>query len=198
VLIGEVFQPTYEYPPYLQVLDLVFAFELLFAPWDAGRLREAIVPAAELGRVAWVMSNHDFDRLATRLGPANVRAAATLLLTLPGTAFVYQGDEIGLANGPGADPPYDRAGRDPMRHPMQWDASPTGGFTTGVPWLPALDPAERNVETQRADPDSLLHHYRRLIAPRKSLGPFRLLDAEPDVLAYERGDEAIAIETKPG
>jgi alpha-glucosidase len=198
LLLGEVYQPTREYPPYLQVLDLVFAFELLFAPWDAARLREAIAPAAELGRVAWVMSNHDFDRLATRLGPANVRAAATLLLTLPGTAFIYQGDEIGLANGPGADPPYDRAGRDPMRHPMQWDASLTGGFTTGVPWLPAVDPAERNVEAQRADPDSLLHHYRRLIARRKGLGPFRLLDSEPDTLAYERGDEVIAIDTKPG
>jgi glycosidase len=85
-----------------------------------------------------------------------------------------------------------------MRHPMQWDASPTGGFTTGVPWLPAVDPAECNVEAQRADADSLLHHYRRLIARRKGLGPFRLLDSEPDVLAYERGDEAIAIETKPG
>jgi len=180
------------------VLDLVFAFELLFAPWDAARLREAIAPAAELGRVAWVMSNHDFDRLATRLGPANVRAAAALLLTLPGTTFIYQGDEIGLANGPGADPPYDRAGRDPMRHPMQWDASPTGGFTAGAPWLPVVDPAERNVEDQRADLDSLLHHYRRLIARRQGLGPFRLLDSEPDVLAYERGDDVIAIETKPG
>ena len=198
LLVGEVFQPTHEYPPYLEVLDLVFAFELLFAPWDAARLRAAIAPAAELGRVAWVMSNHDFDRLATRLGPAHVRAAATLLLTLPGTTFVYQGDEIGLANGPGADPPYDRAGRDPMRHPMQWDTSATGGFTTGVPWLPAVDPTERNVKAQRADPDSLLHHYRGLIARRKDLGPFRLLDSEPDVLAYERGDEVIAIETKPG
>jgi alpha-glucosidase len=198
LLVGEVFQPTHEYPPYLQVLDLVFSFEFLFAPWDASRLREAIAPAAELGRVAWVMSNHDFDRLATRLGQAHVSAAATLLLTLPGAAFVYQGDEIGLANGPGADPPYDRAGRDPMRHPMQWGATSTGGFTTGVPWLSAVDPAERNVEAQRADPDSLLHHYRSLIARRKGLGPFRLLDSEPDTLAYERGDELISIETDPG
>jgi alpha-glucosidase len=86
-----------------------------------------------------------------------------LLLTLPGTAFIYQGDEIGLPNGPGHDPSYDRAGRDRFRHPMQWDASPTGGFTTGEPWLPPIDPAERNVEAQRADPDSLLNHYRHLI-----------------------------------
>ena len=94
------------------------------------------------------------------MGPENVRAAAVLLLTLPGAAFVYQGDEIGLPHGPGADPPYDRAGRDPLRHPMQWDASPTGGFTTGEPWLPPIDPAERNVEAQRGDPGSLLELYR--------------------------------------
>src|SRR5437773_206411 len=62
LLVGEVFQPTSAYPPYLEVLDLVFAFEFLFAPWDAERLRAAIAPAAELRRVAWVLSNHDFDR----------------------------------------------------------------------------------------------------------------------------------------
>jgi alpha-glucosidase len=198
LLVGEVFQPTREYPPYLEVLDLVFAFELLFAPWDAARLRAAIEPAAELSRVAWVMSNHDFDRLTTRLGPKNTHAAATLLLTLPGTAFIYQGDEIGQGNGPGADRSYDRAGRDPLRHPMQWDATPNGGFTTGVPWLPVVDAAERNVEDERADPDSLLNHYRSLIERRKDLGPFRLLDPRDDVLAYERGEETIAIEVKPG
>jgi alpha-glucosidase len=196
LLVGEVFQPTSEYPRHLEVLDLVFGFEFLFSPWDADRLRATIEPAAELGRVAWVMSNHDFDRLATRVGPENIRAAALLLLTLPGTAFVYQGDEIGLANGPGADPPYDRAGRDPMRHPMQWDSSATGGFTTGEPWLPAVDPQERNVEAQRVDPDSLLHLYRRLLELRPTLGTgFRLLDAAPGIVAFERGDQIVAINT---
>ena len=78
----------------------------------------------------------------------------------PGTAFIYQGDEIGLADGPGADPPFDRAGRDRHRHPMQWDATPNGGFTTGTPWLPPVDPERRNVEAQRGDPASLLEHYR--------------------------------------
>jgi oligo-1,6-glucosidase len=112
---------------------------------------------------------------------------------------VYQGDEIGLANGPGTDPPFDRAGRDPLRHPMQWDATPTGGFTTGVPWLPAVDPAERNVEAQRADPDSLLHHYRNLIARRHGLpSGFDLLDAPDDEIAYERGEEVITIPVKAG
>jgi alpha-glucosidase len=142
------------------------------------------------------MSNHDFDRLATRVGPDNLRAAALLLLTLPGAAFVYQGDEIGLANGPGSDPPYDRAGRDAMRHPMQWDASPSGGFTTAVPWLTPVDPTERSVEAQRDDPDSLLHLYRRLIAARGQLQDgFRLLDAADGVVAYERGERVVAVNT---
>ena len=129
LLVGEVYLPTTEYPRYLEHLDLVFAFELLFSPWKAASLRAAIEPAAALKRVAWVLSNHDFDRLATRVGEQNVRAAAELLLTLPGAAFIYQGDELGLPNGPGHEPPYDRAGRDRLRHPMQWDASSAGGFT---------------------------------------------------------------------
>jgi len=195
LLVGEVFLPTSEYPRYLEVLDLVFAFELLFSPWDAERLGAAIEPAAALERVAWVMSNHDFDRLASRVGPEHLRDAALLLLTLPGAAFVYQGDEIGMLNGPGADPPFDRAGRDRFRHPMQWDESENGGFTTGKPWLPAVDPKERNVAAQREDPASLLNHYRRLIAHRRELGDgFRLLDSEPGKLAYERGGRVISVE----
>ena len=196
LLVGEVYLPATRSARYLTQLDLVFAFELLFSPWEAEALRAAIGAAAELGRVAWVLSNHDFERLATRVGPENVRAAAVLLLTLPGAAFVYQGDEIGLPNGPGADPPYDRAGRDPLRHPMQWDASPAGGFTTGDPWLPPIDPAERNVETQRSDPGSLLELYRTLIALRRGLGDgFRLVDAEPGVVAFERGGHTVAVNT---
>jgi len=196
LLVGEVYLPTAEYPRYLERLDLVFAFELLFSSWDAESLRAAIGPAAELERVAWVLSNHDFDRLASRLGPEKVRAAALLLLTLPGAAFVYQGDEIGLPNGPGADPPYDRAGRDRLRHPMQWDGSPTGGFTAGRPWLPAIDPEERNVEAERGELDSLLELYRRLIVFRRKLGDgFRLLPAEPGVVAFERGRHIVAVNT---
>ena len=195
VLVGEVFLPTREAARYLEVLDVVFAFEFLFSPWDAERLATVIGPAAELGRVAWVMSNHDFDRLASRVGPDHVREAAKLLLTLPGAAFVYQGDEIGLPNGPGADPPYDRAGRDRFRHPMQWDASPTGGFTTGEPWLPPIDRQERNVEAQRADPHSLLHLYRRLIAERRTLGQrFSLRGSGPGLVAYERDGQVIEVE----
>ena len=196
LLVGEVFQPTSEYPRYLEVLDLVFAFEFLFSPWKARRLNAAIGPAADLGRVAWVMSNHDFDRLATRVGPENLRAAAVLLLMLPGAAFVYQGDEIGLANGPGHEPPFDRAGRDGLRHPMQWDANAKAGFTTGEPWLPLVDPQERNVESQRGDTGSLLELYGHLVALRRTLGEgFRLLDAEPGVVAFERGGQTVAVNT---
>ena len=196
LLVGEVYLPTSAYAPWLEVLDLVFGFELLFCPWDAERLRAAIESAARLERAAWVMSNHDFNRLATRVGPENLRAAAVLLLTLPGAAFVYQGDELGLANGPGHEPPFDRAGRDRLRHPMQWDASPNGGFTTGDPWLTLVDPRERNVESQRGDPGSLLELYRRLLELRRTLGEgFRLLDADPGVVAFERGAYVVAVNT---
>jgi alpha-glucosidase len=199
LLVGEVFQPTTEYARYLEELDLVFAFELLFSPWKAKRLRAAIGPAAELRRVAWVLSNHDFDRLATRVGPENLRAAAMLLLSLPGAAFIYQGDEIGLANGPGAQPPYDRAGRDPMRHPMQWDASPTAGFTGGEPWLSPVDPAGRNVEAQRDDPGSLLQLYRLLIEARRLLGDgFQLLEGFDGMVTFERPEHVVAINVTAG
>ena len=185
--------------PYLEHLDRLFVFELLHSTWDADVLRRAIAPGAALrGRPgagpAWVLSNHDFGRLAHRFGRENERAAALLLLTLPGTAFIYQGDEIGMGNGPGANPPRDRIGRDSFRHPMQWDASPGGGFTTGAPWLPLDDPGERNVADQRRDPGSLLSLYRELIALRRSLeGDFELLDDVPGVVCFRRGERRVAI-----
>jgi alpha-glucosidase len=170
LLVGEVYLPAAQVTPYLEHLDLAFAFELFHAPWERDRLDKAIESAqAALGEgAAWVLSNHDFPRLATRFGEEHVRAAAELLLTLPGTAFIYQGEEIGMADGPGATPPIDRAGRDGARHPMQWTRD--GGFTAaGVrPWLPMVDPEARNVADQREDPRSLLNHYRELIAARRS------------------------------
>jgi len=196
LLVGEVFLPAADVRPYLDHLDVAFAFDLFFSPWDAGRLRAAISPATSGDRFAWVLSNHDFPRLATRFGPENARAAALLLLTLPGPAFVYQGEELGLVDGPGAEPPYDRAGRDGARHPMQWDGGPNGGFTAGTPWLPAVDPAERNVADLGRDPDSLLNLYRGLIQLRPSLGSgFELLEAAPGVVAYVRGDHVVALNT---
>jgi len=195
-LIGEVYLPSAKWQPYLDHLDVAFAFELLFSPWEAAPLRRAIEVTTRGPGAAWVMSNHDFGRLATRFGAENARAVALMLLTLPGVAFLYQGDEIGQREGPPGESHYDRVGRDRYRHPMQWTGEPTGGFTTGSPWLPLVDPAASNVEAQRDDPGSMLSLVRKLIALRRTLGPgLRLLDAAPGVLAYERGEHTIAVNT---
>ena len=196
LLVGEVYLPSARWQPYLEHLDAAFAFELLHAPWDAERLRAAIAATTRRPGAAWVLSNHDFGRLVTRFGPENARAAALLLLTLPGPAFLYQGDEIGLGDGPGGERVYDRAGRDRYRHPMQWDGSPSGGFTTGTAWLPPVDPEATNVEAQRDDPRSTLSLVRDLLALRRILGDgLELINADPGVLAYRRGEHTIAINT---
>jgi alpha-glucosidase len=195
-LVGEVYLPSARWQPYSDYFDAVFAFELLHSTWDARLLRAAIEASVRQPGAAWVMSNHDFGRLSTRFGDENARAAAMLLLTLPGPAFLYQGDEIGQGEGPAGEARFDRAGRDRHRHPMQWDASPQGGFTTGEPWLPLVDPAARNVAEQRDDPASMLSLVRELIALRRDLGDgFELLDAADGVVAFRRGDHTVAINT---
>lgn len=98
-------------------------------------------------------------------------------------------------------PPFDRAGRDGYRTPMQWDASPTGGFTAGTPWLPLVDTEERNVADQLGDPRSILELYRRLIAARRRVaalgrGEHRsIFKVAPDVLAWlrETDDERVLV-----
>jgi alpha-glucosidase len=196
LLVGEVYLPSAKWQPYLEHLNVAFAFELLHARWDASLLRAAIEATTRRPGAAWVLSNHDFGRLVTRFGAENARSAALMLLTLPGPAFLYQGDEIGLADGPGGERVYDRAGRDRFRHPMQWDASPNGGFTTGDPWLPAVEPERVNVEAQRDDPRSTLSLVRDLLALRRVLGDgLERLEAAPGVLAYVRGEHTIAVNT---
>ncbi len=194
LLVGEVYLPSSQLAPYLEQVDVAFAFELLHAPWEAPALRRAIKGALTAGgaqgRIAWVLSNHDFPRLPDRVGARNTRAAALLALTLPGPVFVYQGDEIGMADGPGRRPPDDRAGRDRHRHPMRWDdEAPHGGFTDGEPWMPAIAVAGGGVAAQEQDPDSVLALYRDLIAARRALGDgvSFLGGLEDDVLAYRRG-----------
>jgi glycosidase len=77
---------------------------------------------------------------------------------------------------------------------MQWDSSPTGGFTTGTPWLPPIDPETRSVERQERDPDSILWLYRRLITLRGELGPgLQLLDSPPGTVVLERGAHVVAV-----
>jgi alpha-glucosidase len=193
-LVGEVYLPSTRWQPYTDYFDAVFAFELLHSPWEAGPLRDAIEATTRQPGAAWVMSNHDFGRLSTRFGEDNARAAAMLLLTLPGPAFLYQGDEIGQGEGQPGEARFDRAGRDRHRHPMQWDAQ--GGFSTGEPWLPLTDPAQRNVADQRDDPSSMLSLVRALIELRHELGDgFELLDAAEGVVAFRRGAHTVAINT---
>jgi alpha-glucosidase len=126
-----------------------------------------------------------------------------LLLTLRGTPTLYYGDEIGMENVPippererdpfGMNMPGTGQGRDPERTPMQWDASPNAGFTTGAePWLPlAADWRENNVEAQRRDPRSMLSLVEALLRLRRaepalSSGSYRTLSVEGDVLVYAR------------
>ncbi|MGI9097770.1 MAG: alpha-amylase family glycosyl hydrolase [Solirubrobacteraceae bacterium] len=201
LLVGEVYLPSAGQMPYLEHVDVAFAFELLHAPWSAGALRAAIAsaldPTGVAGRAAWVLSNHDSPRLPDRVGARNARAAALLALTLPGPVFVYQGDEIGMADGPGREPPDDRAGRDRHRHPMRWDdEAPHGGFTTGEPWLPAIEVDGGAVAAQAQDPDSVLALYCDLLALRRTLGAGLefLDDVDDGVLAYRRGaDHLVAL-----
>jgi alpha-glucosidase len=193
-LVGEVYLPTARLGRYLEHFDAAFAFELLHSPFTASHLRSVLTRAPEGGPFAWVLSNHDFPRLATRLGSPRTAVAAMLLLTLPGPSFLYQGDEIGMADGPGTDPPFDRAGRDAHRHPMQWESGANGGFTTGAPWLPLTDPEARSVAGQRGQSGSMLELHRELITIRPQLGPgFELVDAPGEMLIYRRGEHSVAL-----
>jgi alpha-glucosidase len=195
-LIGEVYLPHERIIPYLDHFDGVFAFDLLHCEWGADRLGAAIERAVATAGVTWVTSNHDFPRAATRWGERSARAAAVLLLTLGGSAVIYQGEEIGMIDGPAPAPARDRYGRDACRRPMQWDGTPAGDFSDGSPWLPPLDPGARNVAAQRADPGSIVHLFRRLIELRRSLGgaPARVA-APAGVLAFDRGRHRVLINT---
>ena len=182
LLLGEVYLlDTHKVVAYYGTgdeLHLAFNFPPLYAPWDAAKWRRQIERAeAEHNAVGawptWVLSNHDNPRHRTRYGgdEARAREAATLLLTLRGTPFLYQGEELGLEDAvvaPGRM--QDPGGRDGCRAPIPWDVA----------------------DAQRHDPGSMLHHYRRLIEHRRrtpalQTGDLRLLDAPEGVLAYERG-----------
>ncbi len=202
-VVGEIGLPADRHPPYLEHLDAAFCFELFFATWDAEALAAGIRAGLGAGKPAWVLSNHDFPRLADRIGRANVAAAALLLLTLPGPVFLFQGDELALGNGPGRPAgapdaaPYDRAGRDPFRHPMPWTADgPHHGFTTGTPWLEVVTAPAGSAEEQRATPGSPAHLVRDLIALRRELdGPVEALGVRDGVLHFRRGGHAVAVNT---
>src|SRR3569833_2353967 len=222
-------------------VDMVFQFEHVgldhgATKWDLRPLRWRDLKTsfgrwqAGLAKAGWnslYWNNHDQPRAVSRYGddsPEHRRASATCLATLlhlhRGTPYVYQGEELGMANYPFAGieefrdveslNQYDTAvaggqdsgnvlrglrkmSRDNARTPVQWDGSPTAGFTTGTPWL-AVNPdhVEWNAARQRDDDTSVLAHYRRLIAlrhdlPVVALGDFTMLLPESeDVYAFTR------------
>ncbi len=202
-LVGEIGLPSDRHAPYLEHLDASFCFELFFARWEAAALHAGITAGLATGKASWVLSNHDFPRLAERIGRRNVAAAALLLLTLPGHVFLFQGDELALGNGPGRPPeaphapPYDRAGRDAFRHPLPWtEAEPHHGFTAGAPWLEVVSAPEGSAERQRATPGSPACRVRELIALRRGLdGPVEELTARDGVLSFRRGRHVVAVNT---
>lgn len=159
-----------------------FNFMFLSLPWDAQRFQRkinAFQAALKLEYTPiYLFGNHDQPRLASRIGHDAAAAAALLLLTLPGTAVIYYGEEIGMEN---VSIPKDlikdtwelnipnlSKGRDPERSPMQWSSDEFGGFSTAVPWLPlAASYIECNIQKQLADPASLLNLYKHLLTLRK-------------------------------
>jgi alpha-glucosidase len=210
-----------------------FNFEYLLTPWLADRLREVVTrsltSADAVGAPStWVLSNHDVIRHATRLGypPAEAlphgigvddpqpdvalglrraRAATLLMLGLPGSAYLYQGEELGLPEHTTLpdevrqDPTWRRSGgrargRDGCRVPLPWVASaPAFGFSpTGRTWLPQ-PPGWREyaLDRQRAVPGSTYEMYRAALALRRDLGlgagSLAWLDVAPDVVAFVNG-----------
>lgn len=210
VLVGEAYGPLEDiiryYGEALDGFHLPFNFELLAAPWDAGHIAdyadtyEAALPDGAWPN--WVLGNHDRSRVASRIGPAQARVAALLLLTLRGTPTIYQGDELGLEDTPippdAVQDPWERnvpgqgLGRDPVRTPMIWEDAPNCGFTTGAPWLPM--PKGANASAQAADPGSMLSIHRRIIALRRaepalSVGGYERVSAEDGVFTFARAHE---------
>ncbi len=223
--IGEAWVETHEaLARYVRPDELhqAFNFHLLQAPWEAAALRGAIVDslaaASAVGAAAtWVLSNHDVVRHVTRYGGGTAgqrraRAAALLMLALPGAAYLYQGEELGL---PEVDVP-DEARRDPMlqrssgahrgrdgaRVPLPWEARAPGlGFCPPevAPWLPwPEDWHELAVDRQHGQTDSVLSLYAEALRHRRSQvrsqpQHVEWLDAPPEALLFRRGTMACGV-----
>jgi alpha-glucosidase len=190
-------------------LDLAFNLPFVFAEFNSGALARVVdetlakLPAG--ASPVWTASNHDISRFPTRWGGGDERKARLALLvlaTLPGTTTFYYGDEIAMTDVavPGElrrdrfTPGVGTEGRDAERTPMQWDASPSAGFTAeGVtPWLPFGDNAARNVAHQRDDPGSTLCLVRDLLSLRRGAfggqaASYERLPAPPGVWSYRSG-----------
>jgi alpha-glucosidase len=180
-------------------LHMSFNFSALWSRWSAEAwTRNLDEVATHLDPVGawptWALSNHDVPRHRTRYGSeARARAAAMLLLTLRGTPFLYAGEELGLTDAEiTAADQVDPGGRDGCRAPVPWDPSTTHGWVRADNWLPwPPDAATLDAESQRRDPASVLHLYRRLLTARRG-SPALMQGAlgrrlAPDgVLLYER------------
>ena len=216
VMVGEVFLPKVERVTRFVGRDRLhqaFNFPLLAAPFDAARWKALLVQSLEAFEVdgaspTWVLSNHDVVRHASRYGGgetgrARALAATMVLLALPGSPYLYEGEELGLEQDdvPGElrqDPIWLRSGgtvegRDGCRTPVPWTAEAPGhGFTTGTPWLPIGPQAvDRAVAVQDGDDASTLSAYRRALGTRRALLPslsreVRWLDVPEGALAFAR------------
>ncbi len=202
-------------------LNLTFNFDLVEAEWSAVAFRKAIDDAltamSEVEAVCtWVLGNHDVDRPVTRYGGgvrglARARAAALVQLSLPGAAYVYNGEELGLPNvdlpdEALKDPTWQRSGhtdrgRDGERVPIPWSGtSPPYGFSTAATtWLPMPEGwGPLTVAAQREDPESTLSLFRRALQLRRSLLAFGnpaldWVDAPGETVAYRRGDLLVVL-----
>lgn len=241
VFVGEVWLPDSErFARYLRPDELhtAFNFAFLSCPWEAGRLRaavdETLAEHAPVGAPAtWVLCNHDVTRTVTRYGRADTgfdfatkefgtptdlalgtrraRAAALLTLALPGSVYLYQGEELGLpeAEVPREhiqDPMHFRSGgrdpgRDGCRVPLPWTAdAPHAGFGSRErPWLPQpADWPAYAADRQDRDPRSMLSLYREALRLRRAEpgfgdGPLRWLEAPEEVLAFARADGLLCV-----
>jgi alpha-glucosidase len=209
VMIGEVVLPPERAVTYhgsaLDEAHLPHNFALTqLRAWTADAVgaaverHEAVMPAGAWPN--WLLGDHDFPRIATRVGPERARVAQMLLLTLRGTPTCYYGDELGLPDADrspaGQADPQAATGTDRdrlvARTPMPWTTGPSGGFSAVEPWLPlsSEDPA-LTVERQREDPGSLLHLFRSLVRLRRerpalAVGACRALESPEDVFSFER------------
>ena len=197
VLVGEVYLPSARWQPYLEHLDAAFAFELLHSEWDAARLRAAIEATTRRPGAAWVLSNHDFGRLVTRFGPENARSAALLLLTLPGPAFLYQGDEIGLGRRPRRASACTTApGATASATRCSGTARPPAASRPARPGCRRWTRSGRTSRRSATTRDRCSRSYATCSRPRRLLGDgIELLDAAAGVVAYRRGEHAIAVNT---
>ena len=165
------------------------------------------------GYVSMPSGNHDFTRLCAgaRTSTGQLKVAMTFFLTMPGVPFLFYGDEIGLKNLDGLESVEGAGFRTGTRIPMLWDGSANAGFSTAdasrlyIPQDP--DPARRTVESEEADPASLLNYVRALLALRASTpalgneGDWRLVSSldRPYPMVYERtkGAETCLVAINP-